>query len=82
MSLNHCAGKYKNFSTRCPFKEMGQMLLTICISTMNLTANVIKDALETISFEDVEVWLEEVFGQSMLSKRRALFSTADDTKTV
>ena len=75
-------GKYKNFSIRCPFKEMGQMLLTICISTMNLTSTVIKDALETISFEDAEAWLFEVFGQSMLSKRRALFSTAADTKTV
>ncbi|NJN11694.1 MAG: hypothetical protein HC836_30875 [Richelia sp. RM2_1_2] len=75
-------GKYKQFSTRCPFKEMGQMLLTICISTMDLTTTVIKNALETISFEDVEAWLEEVFGQSMLSKRRALFSTAADTKTV
>jgi hypothetical protein len=75
-------GKYKQFSARCPFKEMGQMLLTICLSTMNLTANVVKQALEAISFDDVEAWLDEVFGQSMLSKRRTLFSTKSDTKTV
>ena len=67
-------GKYKQFSTRCPFKEMGQMLLVICLSTMNLTANFIKNALETISFSDVEVWLAEVFGRSILSKRKTLFS--------
>lgn len=67
-------GKYKQFSARCPFKEMGLMLLIICLSTMNLTANVVKNALETISFSDVEAWLAEVFGQSTLSKRKTLFS--------
>ena len=66
-------GKYKQFSARCPFKEMGQMLLTICLSTMDLTNTVVKNALEAISFTDVEAWLAEVFGQSMLSKRKTLF---------
>ena len=76
-------GKYKQFSARCPLKEMGQMLLTICLSTMNLTTTVVKNALETISFADVEQWFAEVFGQSMLSKRKTLFSAnIDDTETV
>ena len=66
-------GKYKQFSARCPFKEMGHMLLTICLSTMNLNADIIKTALETISFTQVEEWLFEVFGQSTLSKRKTLF---------
>jgi hypothetical protein len=66
-------GKYKLFSSRCPIKEMGQTILTICLSTMNLTTELIKDALETISFVDVEDWLTEVFGRSTLSKRKALF---------
>jgi hypothetical protein len=35
----------------CPLKEMGQMILTIYLSTMDLTTNLIKDALETISGE-------------------------------
>lgn len=75
-------GKYKQFSARCPFKEMGHMLLTMCLSTMNLTNTVVKNALEAISFADVEAWLAEVFGQSMLSKRKTLFSElVDDTKT-
>lgn len=74
-------GKYKYFSARCPLKEMGQMLLTICLSTMNLTTNKVKNALETISFGDVEVWLDEVFDKSMLSKRKTLFSELfDDTE--
>ncbi len=74
-------GKYKQFSARCPLKEMGQMLLTICLSTMNLTTAVVKNALEAISFADVEQWFSEVFGQSMLSKRKTLFSAKiDDTE--
>ena len=74
-------GKYKQFSARCPFKEMGHMLLTICLSTMNLTADVIKNALETISCTQVEEWLSEVFGQSTLSKRKTLFrDNYDDIK--
>ena len=75
-------GKYKQFSARCPLKEMGQMLLTICLSTMNLTTTVVKNALEAISFADVEQWFTEVFGQSMLSKRKTLFSAKiDNTET-
>jgi hypothetical protein len=66
-------GKYKLFSSRCPIKEMGQTILTICLSTMNLTIELIKDALESVSFADVEDWLDEVFGRSTLSKRTALF---------
>ncbi|GCE62904.1 hypothetical protein MiAbB_04859 [Microcystis aeruginosa NIES-4285] len=62
--------------------QYGQMLLTICLSTMNLTTGVVKSALEAISFADVKEWLVEVFGQSMLSKRKTLFSAnIDDTET-
>jgi hypothetical protein len=75
-------GKYKQFSARCPLKEFGQMVLIICLSTMNLTTTVIQHALETIRFADVEAWLTDVFGQSMLSKRKMLFSVElEDTKT-
>jgi hypothetical protein len=74
-------GKYKHFSSRCPLKEMGQMILTIYLSTMDLTTDLIKDALETISFVAVEDWLTEVFGRSTLSKRKILFSSGSyDTK--
>jgi hypothetical protein len=66
-------GKYKQFSSRCPMKEMGQTILTICLSTMDLTTELIKDALEAINFADVEDWITEVFGHSTLSKRKVLF---------
>ena len=57
------------------------MLLTICLSTMDLTATLVKDALENVSYSLVEEWLAETFGQSMLSKRKTLFSAKfNDTK--
>jgi hypothetical protein len=74
-------GKYKHFSSRCPLKEIGQTILTICLSTIDLTTTVIKNALETISFVDIEEWKTAVFGRSTLSKRKTLFSLEHkDTK--
>lgn len=58
------------------------MLLTIPLSTMKLTTDVVKNALETIRGLDLEEWVDRVFGQSMLSKRKTLFSAARcDMKT-
>jgi hypothetical protein len=34
-------GKYKQFSSRCPLKEIGQTILTICLSTIDLTTTFI-----------------------------------------
>lgn len=80
--LESLFGKYKQFSSRSPFKQIGQMFLSICLSTMTLTTTLVKEALETVRFLDVEDWAAQVFGQSMLSKRRILFSAAtDDTET-
>ena len=73
--LESLFGKYKQFSSRSPQKQIGQNFLNICLSTMNLTTTVVKEALETIRFLDVEDWSAQAFGKSMLSKRRILFST-------
>lgn len=80
--LESLFGKYKHFSSRSPLKQIGQIFLSICLSTMNLTTTVVKEALETVRFLDVEDWAAQVLGQSMLSKRRILFSaSSDDTET-
>jgi hypothetical protein len=58
------------------------MLLTIGLSTIDITTNLVKNAMETISFAEVKAWLDKVFGQSLLCKRRALFAAAlDDIET-
>ena len=82
MSLNRFLANTSTSPLDVPSFQMGQMLLTISLSTMNLTASVVKQALETIRALDLEKWSVRVFGQSMLSKRKALLSAeADDTKT-
>jgi len=80
--LESLFGKYKQFSSRSPLKQIGQIFLSICLSTMKLTTTVVKEALETVRFLDVEDWAAQAFGQSMLSKRRILFSAStSDTET-
>jgi len=81
--LESIFGKYKHFSQRCPMKDFRQTLLTIPLSTINLTSNVIKKALETVRCRDLSEWINEIFGQSMLSKRKAVFGRSfDDIKVV
>ena len=76
-------GKYKCFSQRCPLKDLRSMLLTIPLTTMNLTQDVITKALETVRGADLSQWINDVFGQSMLSKRKTLLAAANsDMKTV
>lgn len=76
--LESIFGKYKQFSSKSPIKQMGQMILNISLCTMNLTTLVVKQALETVRYADLEIWLTQVFGQSMLSKRRIVFSSYND----
>ncbi|WP_292760282.1 hypothetical protein [Nostoc sp. NOS(2021)] len=71
-------GKYKQFSSRCPIKQIGQTVLSISLCTMNLTTSVVKQALETVRYLDLKAWSSQVFGQSMLSQRRTVFSGWDD----
>ena len=80
--LESIFGKYKRFSARSPLKDLRQMLLTIPLSTMTLTADVVRQALETVRGHELQQWLHQVFGQSMLSKRKTLFAVElDDIKS-
>ena len=72
-------GKYKCFSQRCPLQDLRSMLLTIPLTTMNLTQDVIKKALETVRGVDLSQWLNDFFGQSMFSKRTTLFAASKAT---
>ncbi len=55
--------------------ELAVMILTMVLVTANFTVDFIKQALETIRSKDVKIWQEQVFGQSTLSKRKAVFSS-------
>lgn len=72
--LESLFGKYKFFSKKCPIQELGRMILTIPLSTQNLTEDIVKQALETVTSMDVTTWEKKLFGQSTLSKRKMVFS--------
>jgi hypothetical protein len=79
--LESLFGRYKQFSRRCPLKDFRSMLLTIPLATMNLTAELVKQGLQAITGKELSEWINEVFGQSMLSQRQTLFASSD-MKTV
>ena len=51
------------------------MILTLLLSTTKVTPDQVLQAMETIHLTDVNTWSQEVFGQSILSKRKLAFST-------
>ena len=67
-------GKYKLFSEKSPLKEIRRMILTIPLATLEITRELIKQALSTIKNADVTDWETSNFGQSTLSKRKIVFN--------
>lgn len=66
-------GKYKSFSEKSSLKEIRIMILTIALSTLKITRELIEKATLTVKNIDVKNWEEKTFGQSMLSKRKMAF---------
>ena len=68
-------GKYKIFASSSPCSEINEMILTLLLSTTELTPDKVLQAMEIIQLPDVTAWSKSVFGQSMLSKRKVAFGT-------
>jgi len=77
--LESIFGKYKLFSTERAFKEIGPLVLLIPLFTVKLTAQRVKQALEKVRTIDVQEWAKQLFGSSMLSKRRAVLQAIKPT---
>lgn len=74
-------GKYKLFSQRSPLKEVGLMILTLPLCTVDLTTALVKQALETVRGIDVATWAQQTLGPSMFAQRRAVLNPKiDDTE--
>ena len=50
------------------------MILTLLLCTTEFTPDLVLQAMESIQIADLTAWSKEVFGQSMLSKRKVAFS--------
>jgi hypothetical protein len=70
-------GKYKIFAQRRPIKELGASILLIPLSTIEITIDLVTEAMESISCIDVVAWTKSIFGSSMLSRRRNLNLTSN-----
>ncbi len=76
-------GKSKIFSDSSTCSEINGMILTLLLSTTELTPDKVLQAMESIQIAALTAWSKEVFGQSMLSKRKVAFSTQKNyTKVV
>ncbi|MDJ0692103.1 MAG: hypothetical protein QNJ41_26875 [Xenococcaceae cyanobacterium MO_188.B32] len=69
-------GSDKIFASSSTCSEINEMILTLILSTTKLTPYIVLQAMESIHLTDVNAWSKEVFGQSMLSKRKLAFSTS------
>lgn len=73
-------GKYKNFSSKSPMKEIGKSILTVPVFTSEITPEIIKTAMEETTAKDVNKWLKKNIGKSLLSKRRAFLKLGKTKK--
>ena len=61
-------GKYKCFLEKSPDGEVGASVLALPLLTVNLTAELVHEALLTVSTQDVRAWANDSIGPSNLSK--------------
>lgn len=73
--LESIFGKYKIFSGDSSIPEISELVLTIPLCTINITSSFVKQAMESVSIRDVERWVNDAFGDSTLSRKRAFFGT-------
>jgi hypothetical protein len=71
--LESLFGKYKTFTEHNQIKEIGKRILLIPALVAQITAEQVHKALETVRNCEVDQWVREVCGTSMLAKRVEAF---------
>ena len=64
-------GKYKWLGEKAPYAEVGANVLTLPVMTSDLTSELIREALTSVSVKDVREWVATNIGRSTLSKVKA-----------
>ncbi len=72
-------GKYKAQAARDPSGEMGLGVLALPVLTSAVDNGLLRDALEAVSWQDVQQWQQEQLGDSAAQRKRQLLagSTSD-----
>jgi hypothetical protein len=71
-------GKYKWFGEKAPDAEIGANVLALPLFTVDLTAELVHEALLSVSVQDVRSWVDECIGPSNLSKVSTLSAAVDE----
>jgi hypothetical protein len=79
--LESLFGKYKDLAAQAPCKEITANVLMIPLLVTSLTADLLRQALETVRGQDVEEWLKEHLGPSPQQKKREVLAGAG-SKTI
>ncbi len=70
-------GKYKSFWEKSPEGEVGASVLALPLLTVDLTAELVHEALLRVSVQDVRSWANDYLGPSNLSKVCTLSAAVD-----
>jgi hypothetical protein len=65
-------GKYKWFGEKAPYAEVGASVLALPLLTVELTAELVREAMASVSVQDVRDWAAHNVGPSTLSKVSAV----------
>ena len=71
-------GKYKWFGEKAPYAEVGASVLALPVLTVDLRAELVREAMVSVSVQDVRVWVAENVGRSTLSKVSALSAAVNE----
>ena len=72
-------GKYKWFGEKAPYAEVGASALTLPLLTVELTAELVHEAMVSVSVQDVRDWVAQNIGRSTLSKVSAVSAVVNES---
>ena len=66
-------GQYKHLSSTASLQELGAMILLLPLLVVNISADLVQQAMENVTHETLNQWLSDTFGPSALARRIAAF---------
>jgi len=76
--LESLFGKYKDLASHGPCREITANVLMIPLFVTTLTADLLRQALESVREEDLRLWVEEHLGSSPQKKKRVVLAASRD----
>ena len=72
-------GTYKSYTEKGPLKEIGKLVLMIPVFVAGTCKEALTEAMQTVRSCDVNEWLKQNCGTSMLAKRKQAFALGGGT---